>query len=43
MPWPHFTPQENSWYSFLLEDESNPGPKRCWKHGGGEENKIKNQ
>jgi hypothetical protein len=23
--WPPFTPQEDSWYSFLLEDESTPG------------------
>jgi hypothetical protein len=23
---PLFTPQENSWYSFLLEAESTPGP-----------------
>jgi hypothetical protein len=23
---PLFTPQEDSWYSFLLEDESTPGP-----------------
>jgi hypothetical protein len=23
---PPFTPQENSWYSFLLEAESTPGP-----------------
>jgi hypothetical protein len=23
---PPFTPQEDSWYSFLLEDESTPGP-----------------
>jgi hypothetical protein len=25
-PRPHFTPQKNSWYSFLLEAESTPGP-----------------
>jgi hypothetical protein len=24
--WPHFTPQENSSYSFLLEAELTPGP-----------------
>jgi hypothetical protein len=24
--WPHFIPQEDSWYSFLLEAESTPGP-----------------
>jgi hypothetical protein len=24
-------PQEDSWYSFLLEAELNPGPKRGWK------------
>jgi hypothetical protein len=23
---PPFTPQEDSWYSFLLDAESNPGP-----------------
>jgi hypothetical protein len=23
---PPFTPQENSWYAFLLETESTPGP-----------------
>jgi hypothetical protein len=23
---PSFTPQEDSWYSFLLEADSNPGP-----------------
>jgi hypothetical protein len=23
---PNFTPQEDSWYSFLLESESTPGP-----------------
>jgi hypothetical protein len=23
---PRFTPQESSWYSFLLEAESTPGP-----------------
>jgi hypothetical protein len=23
---PSFTPQEDSWYSFLLEAESTPGP-----------------
>jgi hypothetical protein len=25
-PRPLFTPQEDSWYSFLLEAESTPGP-----------------
>jgi hypothetical protein len=25
-PRPRFTPQESSWYSFLLEAESTPGP-----------------
>jgi hypothetical protein len=25
-PRPPFTPQEDSWYSFLLEAESTPGP-----------------
>jgi hypothetical protein len=24
--WPPYTPQEDSWYSFLLEAESTPGP-----------------
>jgi hypothetical protein len=24
--WPPFTPQVDSWYSFLLEAESTPGP-----------------
>jgi hypothetical protein len=24
--WPHLCPREDSWYSFLLEAESNPGP-----------------
>jgi hypothetical protein len=24
--WPPLTPQEHSWYSFLLEAESTPGP-----------------
>jgi hypothetical protein len=24
--WPPFTPQEDFWYSFLLEAESTPGP-----------------
>jgi hypothetical protein len=24
--WPRFTPQEDSWYSFLLEAELTPGP-----------------
>jgi hypothetical protein len=24
--WPPFTPQEDSWYSFLLETESTPRP-----------------
>jgi hypothetical protein len=23
---PHFHPQENSWYSYLLQDELIPGP-----------------
>jgi hypothetical protein len=23
---PHFTPQEDFWYTFLLEAESTPGP-----------------
>jgi hypothetical protein len=26
MRWPLFTPHEDSWYLFLLEAESNPGP-----------------
>jgi hypothetical protein len=26
MRWPPFDPQEDSWYSFLLEAESTPGP-----------------
>jgi hypothetical protein len=26
-----FTPQEDSWYSFLLGAESTPGPKCGWK------------
>jgi hypothetical protein len=26
-----FTPQEDSWYSFLLEAESTPGPQCSWK------------
>jgi hypothetical protein len=28
---PHFTYQELSWYSFLLEAESTPGPQCGWK------------
>jgi hypothetical protein len=28
---PPFTPQEDSWYSFLLEVESNLGPVFGWK------------
>jgi hypothetical protein len=28
---PHFTPKEDSWYSFLLEAESSPGPYCGWK------------
>jgi hypothetical protein len=28
---PPFTLQEDSWYSFLLEAESTPGPKCGWK------------
>jgi hypothetical protein len=28
---PLCTPQEDSWYSFLLEAESTPGPKCGWK------------
>jgi hypothetical protein len=28
---PSFTPQEDSWYSFLLEAESTPGPQCGWK------------
>jgi hypothetical protein len=28
---PPFTPQEDSWYSFLLEAESIPGPWCGWK------------
>jgi hypothetical protein len=26
-----FTPQEDSWYSFLLEAASTPGPQSGWK------------
>jgi hypothetical protein len=26
MRWPSFTPQEDSWYSFLLKTESTPEP-----------------
>jgi hypothetical protein len=26
MRWPPFTPQKDSWYSFLSEAESTPGP-----------------
>jgi hypothetical protein len=29
--WPPFTPQEESWYSFLLEVEPTPGPYCGWK------------
>jgi hypothetical protein len=29
---PPFTPQESSWYSFLLEAESAPGPYCSWKN-----------
>jgi hypothetical protein len=28
---PFFTPQENSWYPFLLEYDSTPGPQCGWK------------
>jgi hypothetical protein len=28
---PPFTPQEDAWYSFLLEAESTPGPQCGWK------------
>jgi hypothetical protein len=28
---PPFTPQEDFWYSFLLEAESTPGPYCGWK------------
>jgi hypothetical protein len=28
---PPFTPQEDSWYSFLLEAELTPGPHCGWK------------
>jgi hypothetical protein len=28
---PPFTLQEDSWYSFLLEALSTPGPQRGWK------------
>jgi hypothetical protein len=28
---PLFTPQEGSWYSFLLEADSTPGPWCGWK------------
>jgi hypothetical protein len=28
--WPPFTPREDSWYSFLLETESTPGPQCDW-------------
>jgi hypothetical protein len=28
---PLFTPQEDSWYSFLLEAESTPRPQCGWK------------
>jgi hypothetical protein len=30
--WPPFTPQEDSWYSFLLEVESTLGPYWGWKN-----------
>jgi hypothetical protein len=26
--WPSYTPQEDFWYSFLLEGEKTPGPHR---------------
>jgi hypothetical protein len=29
---PPFTPQEDSWYSFLLEAELTPGPEFGWKN-----------
>jgi hypothetical protein len=29
--WPPFNPQENSWYSFLLEAELAPSSQRSWK------------
>jgi hypothetical protein len=29
---PLFTPQEDSWYSFLLVAESIPGPQCGWKY-----------
>jgi len=29
--WPLFTPRKYSWYSFLLEAESTPGPQCDWK------------
>jgi hypothetical protein len=28
---PHLNPQEDTWYSFLLEAESTPGPLCGWK------------
>jgi hypothetical protein len=28
---PPFTPQDSSWFSFLLEAESFPGPECGWK------------
>jgi hypothetical protein len=28
---PLFTPQEDPWYSFLLEADSTPGPQCGWK------------
>jgi hypothetical protein len=28
---PPLTPQEDSWYLFLLDDESTPGPQCGWK------------
>jgi hypothetical protein len=28
---PRFTPQEDFWYSFLLEAKSTPGPQCGWK------------
>jgi hypothetical protein len=31
MCWPRSTPQKDSWYSFLLEAESTPGPQCVWK------------
>jgi hypothetical protein len=36
---PHFTPQENSWYSFILEADSNPGLS-LWLEGLGQLKKM---